>query len=361
MQALNAVCPYFTMFPLDFPMSVLKDARHGVVVDPFCGRGTTNLAARVRGLPTVAVDSSPVAIAATAAKLSRGKARPESIVALAKEYLSANKKPTIPVGPFWELAYDAEVLRAICAIREGLLESHLSDAARALRGIMLGALHGPKHKNGESSYFSNQAPRTYGPKPAYAVKFWKERGLRPPKVDPIKIIELRAARAFSGAIPPVRSRTHLGDSRTVSWSEIIGDLGPVQHVVTSPPYYGLRSYRPDQWLREWFLGGSDSVCYTAEAQVDHGSPEKFANDLATVWSRLEPVAAADARMVIRFGAINDRPVDPADIVRASIAPTGWRIVHIRKAGVASRGRRQAETFRGAISPAVEEIDVYCRL
>jgi hypothetical protein len=360
-QALNAICPYFTMFPLDFPMLVLKDARKGVVVDPFCGRGTTNLVARVRGLPTVGVDSSPVAVAATAAKLSRGITSPASVVSLARELIAEFPDPGLPSGEFWSLAYRPNVLRAICSIREGLRQAHFGDAARALRGVMLGALHGPKQKDGSSSYFSNQSPRTYGPKPAYAVKFWKERGLIPPAVDVLDVIEVRAKRAFGTPIKPVRARVKLGESRSIDWAAVLSNIGPVEHIVTSPPYYGLRSYRPDQWLREWFLGGTDAVCYTADAQVSHASPEKFAADLAIVWGRLAEHAAPDARMVIRFGAINDRPVDPRELVKASVAPTPWRVVYARKAGVASSGRRQAISFRRAVSPAVEEIDVYCRL
>ncbi|WP_338066098.1 DNA methyltransferase, partial [Hydrogenibacillus schlegelii] len=40
------------MFPLDFPLSHLKEARReDWVLDPFCGRGTTLYAARLLGLP----------------------------------------------------------------------------------------------------------------------------------------------------------------------------------------------------------------------------------------------------------------------------------------------------------------------
>lgn len=68
---LNAICPYFTMFPLEFPLGVLRDATPGqLVVDPFCGRGTTNYAARTLGLPSIGVDSSPVAVALSQAKLA---------------------------------------------------------------------------------------------------------------------------------------------------------------------------------------------------------------------------------------------------------------------------------------------------
>ena len=42
---LNAVCPYYTMFPLDFPFEQM--ASHGSttrVLDPFCGTGSTLIA-----------------------------------------------------------------------------------------------------------------------------------------------------------------------------------------------------------------------------------------------------------------------------------------------------------------------------
>src|SRR5690606_41868113 len=49
--SLNTVCPYYTMFPLEFPLARLARAKPGEwVLDPFCGRGTTMYAARLRGL-----------------------------------------------------------------------------------------------------------------------------------------------------------------------------------------------------------------------------------------------------------------------------------------------------------------------
>jgi len=67
----NGICPYFTMFPLDFPLRILgKRASTGdSVLDPFCGRGTTNFASGLLGLPSLGVDSNPVAAAITASKL----------------------------------------------------------------------------------------------------------------------------------------------------------------------------------------------------------------------------------------------------------------------------------------------------
>jgi DNA methylase len=70
--SLNAICPYYTMFPLDFPLSVLK--RYGRkklrVLDPFCGRGTTIFAARLKGQQSFGIDCSAIAIAIARAKLA---------------------------------------------------------------------------------------------------------------------------------------------------------------------------------------------------------------------------------------------------------------------------------------------------
>src|ERR1700693_1555089 len=70
--ALNAVCPYYTMFPIEFPISVLErfGKRRLRVVDPFCGRGTTIFAARLKGHQAYGIDSSPIAIAIARAKLA---------------------------------------------------------------------------------------------------------------------------------------------------------------------------------------------------------------------------------------------------------------------------------------------------
>ena len=48
------------MFPLKFPFKHLSRAsKEDWVLDPFCGRGTTNFAARLLGLNSVGIDSSP--------------------------------------------------------------------------------------------------------------------------------------------------------------------------------------------------------------------------------------------------------------------------------------------------------------
>src|SRR5205809_7726832 len=119
--ALNAVCPYFTMFPLEFPRRILaRHARAGQrVLDPFCGRGTTNFAARLAGLETLGVDSNPVAVAITAAKLATSDM--DAVVCAARRILSTVRAAPVPEGEFWTLAFHPKVLRKLCRLRAGLL------------------------------------------------------------------------------------------------------------------------------------------------------------------------------------------------------------------------------------------------
>ena len=356
---LNAICPYFTMFPLSFPHRILsRHARTGErVLDPFCGRGTTNFAARMVGLDSLGIDSNPVATAVTAAKLA--SASPAAVVRAAKRILDEVERTTVPEGDFWELAYDRDVLRALCRLRSGLLNDCTSDVRKVLRGVILGVLHGPLQKT-VLGYFSNQCTRTYAPKPRYAVKFWRSRRLKPPPVDVIALIRRRAEHLLSESLPPCTGGALLGDSRQQ------GTLAPrparegFHWVITSPPYYGMRTYMQDQWLRNWFMGGSDSVDYRNVGQLEHTGPDVFSEELGKVWANVASVCARDARLVVRFGGISDRKADPLEILKSSLHGSGWRISTLHAAGKADLGKRQADSFLRNRSKPLQEYDLWAR-
>lgn len=355
-HALNAICPYFTMFPLSFPLSVLTErAEPGDwVLDPFCGRGTTNFAARLLGLPTVGIDSSPVGVAIAEAKLV--SVSPMAIVREARAILSASPDPSdVPDDEFWNWAFHHDALRSVCSLRESLLVDCRSSTRKALRAILLGALHGPLTK-GLPSHFSNQCPRTYAPKPRYATGFWHSKDLLPQPVDVLGVIERRAERYFGFDLPKVRGAIRFGDSRERSSFARLDRR--FRWVITSPPYYGMRTYIPDQWLRGWFLGGASTVEYSQDGQLTHTSCDAFVTDLAAVWQRVREVCKPDATLVIRFGAINDRAVNSLELLYRSLDAVGWSIAETVNAGTARDGRRQADHFIRNRSTSIIEHDIW---
>jgi DNA methylase len=356
-RSLNSICPYFTMYPLDFPLSLLR--RHAKpyhwVFDPFCGRGTTNFAARLCGLASVGFDSSPIAVAIAKAKLAR--ARPSTVLCKAEDILRKFREPSeMPTGEFWSWAYHPQTLHEVCRMREALLSDCSDPASILLRAIILGALHGPRSKNG-SSYLSNQCPRTFAPKPRYSARFWREHRLDPPKISLLEVVRLRAKRYLSEQPERVRGVILQADSRR----SLLKDCRERFHwVITSPPYYGMRTYIQDQWLRNWFLGGPSTVSYARKPkELSHGGPEIFALQLSDVWRNAAVMSAPTARLVCRFGGINDRKNDPISLIKESFRDSGWRILTVKNAGTSLQGRRQALQFGSRTKkPPRQEYDVY---
>lgn len=361
---LNAVCPYYTMFPLEFPLTILKQAPpDSVVFDPFCGRGTTNYAAQTLGITSFGHDSSPIAVAIAKAKLAATDAA--EVLALMRTLLDGDEPRFVPRGEFWQWAFHAQTLNDLCKLREGLMRISETDTSIMLRAILMGCLHGPLTKDSSNpSYFSNQMPRTFASKPEYSVRYWKQRKMKPRHVDvriPIrKKVGLVLGHALEGC-------SNVGNIRCVDSRDYVGyrNIEPaIDLVISSPPYYGMRTYNQDQWLRHWLIGGPEVIGYQATGQVSHLSPDDFSESLSAVWDNIYNKASDDMRMVIRFGGLASRKADYDRIFRNSIEKSAgdWRIYYSRNAGNASKGRRQADVMGSRTkTTAIEEKDYFIRL
>ncbi|WP_417441325.1 DNA methyltransferase [Idiomarina sp.] len=355
-NALNSICPYFTMFPLEYPIRHLKKFKMGnpVVVDPFCGRGTTLFAARKLGLNAWGIDTSPVATAIAKAKMaSCSKA---DILELARELLQ--KTPNdVPENEFFKRLYSSSTLESVCALREGLLSiNQETNASIVLRALTLGALHGPLNKSIENSiYFSNQMPRTFASKPDYSIKYWSQKGLFPPKINPIDVLKRKLDRipTFNHSLNGSYHQVIEGDAQLESTTNQISD--DFSLVITSPPYYGMKTYVQDQWLRNWFLGGPPIVDYTSGPQLEHKGTEGFAKSLGKVWSNMANSKANNLKMFVRFGIIPSAKVDAKSLMHMSLesSSANWRIISTRSAHTAEKGKRQATQMQSKSNAAIE--------
>lgn len=357
---LNSICPYFTMFPLEFPYKLLRYQRKSnIIFDPFCGRGTTNYAARLLGMRSYGIDSNPIAQVIAQSKLL--KVESDLIVERCRQILERVSFSVVPEGEFWEYAYHPTTLQEICKIREYFLsEDVIDDVGCALRAILLGVLHGPVMKI-QPSYLSNQMPRTYSTKPNYSVAFWRKNSMLPMEVRVLDVVRRKAEYIFNDYLPQkVDGQIILGDSRNGFFdSEVKFDW-----IITSPPYFGMSTYEQDQWLRNWFLGGSSTVDYSQKSQIKHGSEETFIRDLANVWEKSTINCNENARMVIRFGALPSKSkISPKEIIKKSLEKSncGWTITTIRSAGIPLESNRQANQFRTTTGKYIEEIDIYAIL
>lgn len=338
-------------------MRILKRHRTDspVVVDPFCGRGTTIYAARKSGLRSYGFDTSPIAVAIAKAKLASAKV--DDILELAARYVESDAK-NVPDTPFFKKAYTPSTLKQLCSIRESLMRVRVETNETALlRAAVLGCLHGPKAKNSaQSGYFSNQMPRTFASKPDYSVRFWNERDLSAPRVSVLNVIRRKLERITDLATPSVGSfhRIKCEDARLAAPYR---NLGGRLVVVTSPPYYGMRTYVQDQWLRNWFLGGPPEVDYDTEIQLSHSGHDDFIRDLAKVWTNLKN-RADGIDLYVRLGTIPSAKSDAKELFRSSLEESGgWRLVYTQPAKTASEGKRQADQMQND-SDAEDEFDFH---
>lgn len=79
---------------------------------------------------------------------------------------------------------------------------------------------------------SNQAQRTYAPKPRYAVKFWQKHNLIPEPVDVLEIVRERAERYYSDEATASGKIVH-GDSRKKVFARAAGGQ-KADWIITSP-------------------------------------------------------------------------------------------------------------------------------
>jgi len=86
----------------------------------------------------------PSAVAIAKAKLASTTL--SSVMALTEILLTSEERVHAPKGEFWNHAYHPSTLNDIARLRQGLLQSRDTAAARLLRALALGGLHGPLAK-----------------------------------------------------------------------------------------------------------------------------------------------------------------------------------------------------------------------
>jgi hypothetical protein len=130
--------------------------------------------------------------------------------------------------------------------------------------------------------------------PNYAVRWWNERGLTPPDLDPVRYLTDRAAWRYRHGVPTGReARIELGDAREV-----------LRHVrrhysmlLTSPPYHNVTNYRVDNWIRLWMLGEGELPSYaTAQRYRDR---KRYAEMLRGVFTAAKRILEENAIIYVR--------------------------------------------------------------
>ena len=342
------------MFPESFVEKHLAASKlDGLVFDPFCGRGTTVFESLIRERRSAGCDVHQVAFCVAGAK-SDPPTRSEVLArvsALEEESRSCRAiASTGELAEFFHLCFAPSTYRQVLFLRERL-DWRKDRTDRFVAALCLGALHGESHRS--PNYFSNRMPRTISTKPAYSVRWWRERGYEPPTRDVFAILIRMADFRFRSVPPDGRGEVALADARDAA--QTFPHLaGRVTDIITSPPYIDTTNYREDQWLRLWFLG-QEATSRHPHGDGRHCSFEEYKTFLAESWAGIAPLLAREARIVVRIGGRKLTMEAARESLLNSLEEGLERPIRLVDAGVSSAiGSTQANAFRGSrVAPTVE--------
>lgn len=241
-------------FPLRVAYELLQkhSKTEDLVLDPFCGKGTSLLAARMLRHSAFGIDIAPEAVVCSSAKLAN-VTQTEILQYVSALPVDSPNKLTIPrsVRAFFHPA----TLYQLISIRDVLLQDMQSTCAsvKEMSTVVLATLLGILH--GHASYsLSISSAHAYSMSANYVSKYAAKHGLKRPRQDVRECLTRKLSRCLTPELPaPVKCEVRLGSA--LNCSEIYPKLiGKVDLILTSPPYLNAQTYAKDNWLRLWVLG-----------------------------------------------------------------------------------------------------------
>ena len=296
--------PYYAMFPVDFAFGVVEQYSQpgDTVLDPFSGRGTSLFASSVTGRNALGVEINPVGWVYSMTKLNSANqqnvlSRLETIGRLSASTPELQAEAD-SLPEFFASCFSPKVLSFLLTCRTELNWRN-SIVDRTLMAIILVYLHG---KTG--SALSNQMRQGKAMSPGYSVRWWSERGMTPPDIDPVTFIRQRILwRYLHGRNKDPESKVILGDACSVLSRLRAANEERASLLFTSPPYCGITNYHYDQWLRLWMLGdGPLPAGKGGQSRGKFDSQTQYRELLRKVFTRSAKLLTPDAVVYVRTDA-----------------------------------------------------------
>lgn len=241
-DGIHGLLPYAAKFIPDIPKTLIEllTLQGDLVLDPFCGSGTTPLEAARAGRKYVGFDANAVAVATAQVKV-RGLGQQEAdqirhlVARLATSLPVDATTPWQPDFPNRQKWYSDEVFDRLCRIRSLTVQELSGEAAEAALLVFAHAASRASFQESESRYVSKPRP-----------------------IDPSDVQRDYAKALLRLTELAVRNESHsmgeiiLGDARDASLYAPLASQ--VDLVVTSPPYPNAYDYHLYHRFRLYWLG-----------------------------------------------------------------------------------------------------------
>lgn len=330
-HSMHTMCSYHGMFPARLAnYFVQKYSQVGdVILDPFSGRGTTILQARITGRQVIGNDLSPLAYV-----LTRAKANPPSWVAALKAVddlereFNKRKRKVGDVSSDIRMLFHERTLTQLVFIKECLLSKPMAKWTAEtfmIAGSLAGIMHGAWRNDGTSQYLSISMPNTFSMSPTYVRKFIAEHGLKRLPQDVFERLRDKIARLYLDDIAGTVGDVFQEDATALMAK---GPLKPrsVDLIVTSPPYLQVVNYGTSNWIRLWLLGLDEVSRERGEgrknldAKLDHNHRyEGFTRFMLRTFKGIARVLKKNGIAVVVIGDV----ANPGDAEAFALAGRIW--------------------------------------
>lgn len=303
----EGVGPYYAMFPIAFADKVIEDFTElgDRVLDPFAGRATSVFSAATKGRVATGIEINPVGWIYGQTKLAPASETSvrKRVWDIAHSIDEQIKVEVADLPEFFSHCFSQSVLEYLVAAKNHL-NWKKSSVDRTLMAFILIHLHGRR-----SSSLSNQMRQSKAMSPEYSIRWWQDRNLTPPEVDPVIFLLKRMDWRYKKGTPEnTDSQIMLGDSRT--WLKRLcnrkakDEQKPYKLLLTSPPYHSVTNYFVDQWLRLWMLGYSERPTKSGEKYKQNGFESKSAYKelLSSIFGEAVNLMSSEGVVYIRTDA-----------------------------------------------------------
>lgn len=304
---VESIHPYPAKFIGDIPrtlIDLLPIPNDTVVLDPFCGSGTTLVEAQRAGLPSIGVDLNPIACLISRVKtspLEGGFLEAATEIAGRAKRLNEVPSPDIPNVDHW---FKKDVQLAVGALAKTITGSTYAGWLDPLRLALSSILVRVSNQESDTRYAAIDKPVSGGDVYEYFLSAAK-------KLDV-------ALRGRDWVLP--EALVIENDVLKVSSSDIGADVGMV---ITSPPYPNAYEYWLYHKYRMWWLGFDPLAVKEQEIgarahffKKNRHTAELFVDQMRGVFSLVSSVLVSGGFVcfVVGRSKIHGEIVDNGDIV-----------------------------------------------
>jgi len=241
------------MFPPSLPHYFIRRFTHpgDIVLDPFCGRGTTPVEAMAQNRVGIGNDFNELGYVLTKGKLVNPNLEDvlARLEALDANYCRTDWLRCKGIPNKIKMIYHPEVQKQLMYLKSEL-DWENNDVDAFLSMILMGAMHGSS-----SGFLSVSMPNTFSMGWEYIRKYIAENNLKRPKRNTFEVINKRCKRTLEKGQMPGKGSVIFGDARDIANPPLLKSES-VKLIFSSPPYLEVIKYGLYNWIRLWWLTGN---------------------------------------------------------------------------------------------------------